>query len=687
MIVKWIPLLLTALLFTCKLGAQCTTLGQTPATAFPVCGVDTFSQADVPICTNNVIPTFCNDGVAYHDTNPFWYRFTCFQSGTLGFLITPTNLNDDYDWVLFDITNSDPSDVYNDSGLIVTYNWSGNSSLESARGYTGKTGTTLSSASTFVCATNPKELGQAGPYSDATTLNKMPNIVKGHTYLLMVSHFTQSQSGYKLSFGGGTASITDTTQPHLSSASVSCDASSVTVRLNKQMRCSSIAPDGSDFAISSGVTITGASGVNCSSSFDMNEVTLTLSGPLPAGNYTLTAKNGSDTNTLLDNCNTPIPAGENISFAFIPAQPTPLDSISPVGCSPDMLHLVFQKGIRCNSIEPGGSDFTVSGPSGVTITGAAGNCDNNGLSTVINLTLASPITVGGTYQIKLVPGTDGNTIIDECGISTPPFATLDFVASDTVTASYSYKILYGCKSDTVQYFQDGNHGINSWQWVFDSVGSALQNPSIIYPVFGDKNIQLTVSNGVCSDTASGIVTLDNTLKALFEATSILCPEDKAVFNDSSIGHIVSYDWDLGDGSFDFMPIPADHNYPPATATQKIYTVQLIVQDDLGCTDTATQQIMKLRSCYIRVPNAFTPNGDGINDYLYPLNAFKADNLEFRVYNRYGQLVFETSDWTKRWDGNLNGKPQGVGTYVWTLQYTDRDSGKKISSKGTTTLIR
>ena len=104
-------------------------------------------------------------------------------------------------------------------------------------------------------------------------------------------------------------------------------------------------------------------------------------------------------------------------------------------------------------------------------------------------------------------------------------------------------------------------------------------------------------------------------------------------------------------------------------------------------DTAYHLITVLASCYIAVPSAFTPNGDGLNDYLYPLNAFAADQLEFRVYNRYGQVVFESRDWTKKWDGRIKGQMQGSGTFVWTLNYVDRNTGKKISLKGTTVLIR
>jgi gliding motility-associated-like protein len=95
----------------------------------------------------------------------------------------------------------------------------------------------------------------------------------------------------------------------------------------------------------------------------------------------------------------------------------------------------------------------------------------------------------------------------------------------------------------------------------------------------------------------------------------------------------------------------------------------------------------LYNCYITVPTAFTPNGDGLNDFLYPLNAYKADNLEFRIYNRYGQMVFETTNWTKKWDGKIDGKPQASGTYVWMLSYKDRDTDKNIFLKGTSVLIR
>jgi gliding motility-associated-like protein len=95
----------------------------------------------------------------------------------------------------------------------------------------------------------------------------------------------------------------------------------------------------------------------------------------------------------------------------------------------------------------------------------------------------------------------------------------------------------------------------------------------------------------------------------------------------------------------------------------------------------------LGSGYIAVPSAFTPNADGLNDWLGPLNALKADDLRFRVFNRMGQLVFETKDWTRQWDGNINGVLQDTGIYAWLLSFTHHDTGEKIFMKGTTLLIR
>ncbi|MDF2188255.1 gliding motility-associated C-terminal domain-containing protein [Paraflavitalea sp. CAU 1676] len=660
------------LLLSNRLQAQtCTTLGQTPSTAFPVCGTSAFSQANVPICENSPVAVpGCNGNLGYTDKNPFWYRFTCYSSGTLSFLITPNDLSDDYDWMLYDITGKDANDVFTNVNLIVTGNWSGSSGL---------TGASASGVNFIQCGSNPGE--------DKPRFAKSPNLIEGHTYLLLVSHFTDSQSGYKLDFGGGTAVITDPKDPALQSASAACGGSILRVKLNKKMKCPTLATNGSDFILSPAVgTIVSAMAIGCNNSFDMDSVELRVDRILPPGNYDIVMKKGSDGNSLKDNCDREIPNGDKVAVTVFPIFPTPMDSIKPVGCAPIELQLVFKNNIRCNSIAANGSDFMLAGAP-VTITGASGVC-NNGLSSIIKLQLSAPLQRAGTWTIQLVRGSDGNTIIDECGMETPAGATISFTTADTVNADFMYNVLWGCVKDTVQFYHPGANGVNDWTWSFHSNGfSKDQNPSYVFPTFGEKMIRLIVTNGVCSDTANTVVNLDNAMEAKFGAPEYHCPEDMAVFTDSSTGKIMNWNWSFGNGSGSSQPVPEPQRYVRPRPRSQIVTIQLIIENDKNCFDTAYRKMEVVTSCYITVPSAFTPNGDNNNDLLYPLNAFKATNLEFKVYNRYGQIVFETTDWKKRWDGTVNGQKQASGTYVWTLRFIHVDTKQQIFQKGATQLIR
>ena len=653
---------------------KCTALGQTPATAFPVCGNAIFTQTKVPECLNGDVTAPCSTGTGntYQDLNPYWYKFTCFVGGTLALTITPKNLSDDYDWQIFDITGHDPSEVYKDPNLLVGCNWSG---------LHGVTGTKSNAAS----------LNECGSFNNFNPpiFSKMPTLKESHNYLLLISHFTgDQQSGYDLSFVGGTASITDTVPPSLKDIRPVCDGSRIRVILNKKMKCKSLAGNGSDFAISpASAQVVGASGNSCSAGFDMDTVTLTLSNGLLPGNYSVVMKSGNDQNTLMDNCDNQVPVGMSLPFVIVPPQPTPFDSLTPPGCAPDVLELVFRNKIKCTSIASNGSDFQVTGSTPISVFAANGNCDADGLTNVIRVHLSAPIQTDGNYQVRLLNGVDGNTIIDECGLATPLTAPLPFVTHDTVSAAFNYTTELGCIEDTVNLFYIDKNGVNQWTWIFDDGDTShLHDPQHRYRIFGDKPVQLIVSNGTCSDTSLAVIPLDNAIDAAFETPNILCPTDGAAFRNDTKGHVVSWDWDFGDGGGSMDSLPQDHFYP-ITGIERKYGITLIITNELGCKDTATQLIDVLKSCYIAVPSAFTPNGDGMNDYLYPLNAYKADNMEFKVYNRWGQLLFTSRDWLSKWDGRVGGHPEPSGTLVWTLSYIDRDTSKKMFQKGTTLLIR
>ncbi len=108
---------------------------------------------------------------------------------------------------------------------------------------------------------------------------------------------------------------------------------------------------------------------------------------------------------------------------------------------------------------------------------------------------------------------------------------------------------------------------------------------------------------------------------------------------------------------------------------------------LGCSSTESVTITK--DCYIDIPNAFTPNGDGLNDYFFPRQLLSRNITAFKmqVFNRWGQAVFETYSWAGRgWDGRLNGRLQPEGVYIYVIELTI-DGSKNERYQGNVMLMR
>ncbi len=125
--------------------------------------------------------------------------------------------------------------------------------------------------------------------------------------------------------------------------------------------------------------------------------------------------------------------------------------------------------------------------------------------------------------------------------------------------------------------------------------------------------------------------------------------------------------------------------PVATLTDDQLFV-LIVKDDIGCTANDTVKLRVLKGPSFYVPTAFTPNGDGLNDLFGPTTVGMKTLDFFRIFNRYGELIFETRDLFKKWDGTFKGKKQDIGNYAWYLRGTDR-KGVVKTMKGNVMLIR
>ena len=112
---------------------------------------------------------------------------------------------------------------------------------------------------------------------------------------------------------------------------------------------------------------------------------------------------------------------------------------------------------------------------------------------------------------------------------------------------------------------------------------------------------------------------------------------------------------------------------------------MIVQNQYNCKDTAYAQVPILPLNNIYIPSAFSPNGDGVNDRVF-IRGFGISKVSFQIFNRWGELVFATTDINTGWDGYYKGKlqPQDVYHYSAVVEFY---TGEKLAKKGDITLLR
>jgi gliding motility-associated-like protein len=137
--------------------------------------------------------------------------------------------------------------------------------------------------------------------------------------------------------------------------------------------------------------------------------------------------------------------------------------------------------------------------------------------------------------------------------------------------------------------------------------------------------------------------------------------------------------------------PGIHLDNPASYTpvfnsneDQLYTIKITTAT--GCVTVDTQMVKVVEHAEIYVPSAFTPNNDGLNEFLRPTLMGIKELRYFRIYNRWGQLLFETKNILPGWNGKLNGVPQPTGVVVWLAEGIGVDN-KIYVRKGTSTLIR
>ena len=92
-------------------------------------------------------------------------------------------------------------------------------------------------------------------------------------------------------------------------------------------------------------------------------------------------------------------------------------------------------------------------------------------------------------------------------------------------------------------------------------------------------------------------------------------------------------------------------------------------------------------CDVFIPSAFTPNNDGLNDNFKPITKCAAKNYQFKIFNRYGNMIFTATELNRGWNGKYKNSDQASGVYAWMLQYSNPNNNQLVTKQGTVTLIR
>lgn len=290
------------------------------------------------------------------------------------------------------------------------------------------------------------------------------------------------------------------------------------------------------------------------------------------------------------------------------------------------------------------------------------------------------------------------TVTNSCGVSVQDSVSVIFNPPPILNISASADS--ACAPAAITFTDSSVTGnftdqIHNWFWDFgDGNTSQLQDPTHVYTTSGTFDVTLTVVTGNgCTSNNLGTpiqVTIFPFPEADFDvaSTTLDLPYDLLITENQSI-NATSYLWSFGDGSTSTDDEPT-HMYG-AVGT---YNVELVAYNDFNCSDTARIEV--ITTADLVFPNAFTPNPDGssggyydiaslTNDIFFPYTSGVVE-YELQIFNRWGELVFETNDVFQGWDGYYRGELSAQGVYVWKVNAQLND-GRTISKIGDVTLLR
>ncbi len=224
----------------------------------------------------------------------------------------------------------------------------------------------------------------------------------------------------------------------------------------------------------------------------------------------------------------------------------------------------------------------------------------------------------------------------------------------------------------------------AWEWHFgDNTSDTIQDPLHVYQSAGTYNVTLIATSAYgCVDSLTMPSTVLPGPNADFTADNYSVNLFQQVnFTDQSTppADITDWYWDFGDG----MGTSTSQNTSYAYDSTNTFSVLLVVTDVNNCSDSVYKDIVVFMPPV--VPSGFTPNGDGQNDVLYVLGG-PYKELDFLIYNNWGELIFESHDQSHGWDGTYKGVDQPLGVFVYTVRAVTQDDETHELS-GDVTLLR
>jgi gliding motility-associated-like protein len=303
---------------------------------------------------------------------------------------------------------------------------------------------------------------------------------------------------------------------------------------------------------------------------------------------------------------------------------------------------------------------------------------------------SAPVTAGsnpvthqypgpGTYNAKLI-------LTDTNYCNAPDTFPLTLRVSPNVVARFETP-LSGC-APYLAVFNNTSLGGTDFLWTFhDGTTTNEVSPSKLYATPGTYSVKLVAFDAnTCNlvDSTSTTITVSGKPTAAF-TFSPNPPQENIIttFTNQSL-NAVRYHWDFGDGvtlQANSKDTTVKHQYKK-TGT---YTACLVAINEFNCTDTVCEQVPIIINALLDVVNAFTPNSDGVNDRAVVIG-YGIEKMTFRIYNRWGQLVYESNDPDQGWNGKYKGKDQPMDAYGYTLEAFMFD-GARIQKSGSITLIR